>query len=77
MQHSSDQTSKRKRCSHIDCKSEISKLVGDNQNLLLQINQLQERLDYLVTVIEEVTEQQVNQVNKNFLGLHAFLFDAN
>lgn len=77
MQHSSDQTSKRKRCSHFDCKSEISKLVSDNQNLLLQINQLQERLDYLVTVIEEVTEQQVNQVNRNFSGPHAFLFDIN
>lgn len=75
MLHSSDQTPKRKRCSHFDCESEISKLVSDNQNLLFQINQLQERLDYLVTVVEEVTEQQVIQVNRNFAGRHAFLLN--
>lgn len=59
---SSDQTVKRKRCSYCDFKSEISKLNQDNQLLSNQINQLQERLSYLVTVVEEVTAQQVEQV---------------
>lgn len=57
---SSDQTVKRKRCSYCVSKSEISKVNQDNQLLSHQINQLQERLNYLV--VEEVTAQQVEQV---------------
>lgn len=60
---SSDQTAKRKRCSYCFFKSKISKLNQDNQLLSHQINHLQERLNYLVTVVEEVTAQQVEQVN--------------
>lgn len=63
---SSDQTVKMKRCSYCDFKSEISKLNQDNHQLSHQLNQLQERLNYLVTVVEEVTAQQVEQVEEIF-----------
>lgn len=57
-----EQQSKRKKCSHC---IEIAVLKEDKEQLLSKVNELQEQLNYLSTVVGELVEHE-QQVQSSF-----------